>query len=68
MVLFYRELEPFVLYCCTHFCFLPSLGQQNVIDVFDYSAMALSFVLYVFGLYHRRRRLQRVREMAAVQL
>lgn len=44
------------------------IGQQNVIDVFDYSAMALSLVLYVFGLYHRRRRLQRVREMAAVQL
>ncbi|KAK4378679.1 hypothetical protein RND71_000541 [Anisodus tanguticus] len=40
-------------------------GRQNVIDVFDYSAIALSSVLYLVGLYLRRRRFRHVREMAA---
>ncbi|XP_027161190.1 E3 ubiquitin-protein ligase RNF170-like [Coffea eugenioides] len=56
-----------LLYTVSPFDFL-RIGRQNVIDVFDYSAMALSFILYLVGLYLRRRRFQRVREMAAIQL
>nr|GLL23896.1 E3 ubiquitin-protein ligase RNF170-like [Ipomoea trifida] len=42
------------------------IGRQNVIDVFDYSAITFSFVLYLVGLYHRRLLFQNVREMAAI--
>nr|GMC89734.1 E3 ubiquitin-protein ligase RNF170-like [Ipomoea batatas] len=54
-----------LLYTFCPFDFL-RIGRQNVIDVFDYSAIALSFVLYLAGLYLRRRRFQNVREMAAI--
>ncbi|XP_059313586.1 uncharacterized protein LOC132064575 isoform X1 [Lycium ferocissimum] len=53
-----------LLYTLSPFDFL-RIGRQNVIDVFDYSAIALSSVLYLVGLYLRRRRFRHVREMAA---
>ncbi|KAH0733395.1 hypothetical protein KY289_004583 [Solanum tuberosum] len=52
-----------LLYTFSPFDFL-RIGRQNVIDVFDYSAIALSSVLYLVGLYLRRRRFRHVREMA----
>ncbi|KAF3628986.1 putative E3 ubiquitin-protein ligase-like isoform X3 [Capsicum annuum] len=52
-----------LLYTLSPFDFL-RIGRQNVIDVFDYSAIALSSVLYFVGLYLRRRRFRHVREMA----
>ncbi|XP_055816283.1 uncharacterized protein LOC129885854 isoform X2 [Solanum dulcamara] len=52
-----------LLYTLSPFDFL-RIGRQNVIDVFDYSAIALSSVLYLVGLYLRRRRFRHVREMA----
>ncbi|KAK6805312.1 hypothetical protein RDI58_003097 [Solanum bulbocastanum] len=52
-----------LLYTFSPFDFL-RIGRQNVIDVFDYSAIALSSVLYLVGLYLRRRRFHHVREMA----
>ncbi|PHT93947.1 hypothetical protein T459_01829 [Capsicum annuum] len=39
-------------------------GRDNVVDVFDYFAIALSSALCLFGLYLRRRRFRHVREMA----
>ncbi|KAL3538534.1 hypothetical protein ACH5RR_001900 [Cinchona calisaya] len=54
-----------LLYTVSPFDFL-HIGRQNVIDIFDYSAMGLSFILYLVGLYLRRRRFQRVREIAAI--
>ncbi|CAN4110681.1 unnamed protein product [Withania somnifera] len=52
-----------LLYTLSPFDFL-RIGRQNVIDVFDYSAIALSSVLYLVGLYLRRRRFHHIREMA----
>ncbi|XP_009800207.1 uncharacterized protein [Nicotiana sylvestris] len=53
-----------LLYTLSPFDFL-RIGRQNVIDVFDYSAIALSSVFYLVGLYLRRRRFRHVRDMAA---
>ncbi|KAJ8529791.1 hypothetical protein K7X08_036626 [Anisodus acutangulus] len=53
-----------LLHTLSPFDFL-RIGYQNAIDVFDYSAIALSSVLYLVGLYLRRRRFRHVREMAA---
>ncbi|CAK9168282.1 unnamed protein product [Ilex paraguariensis] len=54
------------LYAISPFDFIPT-GYLTIIDVFDYSAMVLSFILYLAGLYLRRRRFQQVRELAAIQ-
>ncbi|KAL2254330.1 UNVERIFIED_CONTAM: hypothetical protein Sindi_0227700 [Sesamum indicum] len=51
-----------ILYSFVPFDFL-RIGRRNIIDVFDYSAFALSFILYLVGLYLRRRRLRNVREL-----
>ncbi|CAN4108116.1 unnamed protein product [Withania somnifera] len=51
-----------LLYTLSPFDFL-RIGRQNVIDVFDYSAIALSSVLYLVGLYLQRRRFRHVTEM-----
>ncbi|XP_028064387.1 uncharacterized protein LOC114267552 [Camellia sinensis] len=39
--------------------------RLDAIDVFDYFAIALIFILYIVGLYCRRQRLQHVRQLAA---
>ncbi|THG16716.1 hypothetical protein TEA_021785 [Camellia sinensis var. sinensis] len=41
------------------------VGRLDAIDVFDYFAIALIFILYIVGLYCRRQRLQHVRQLAA---
>ncbi|KAL0384587.1 UNVERIFIED_CONTAM: hypothetical protein Sradi_2853000 [Sesamum radiatum] len=51
-----------ILYSFIPFDFL-RIGRRNIIDVFDYSAFALSFILYLVGLFLRRRRLRNVREL-----
>lgn len=55
------------LYTLSPFDFLPTGRRVDAIDLFDYSAIALSFTLYLVGLYLRRRRLQNVRQLAAIQ-
>ncbi|GER26747.1 RING/U-box superfamily protein [Striga asiatica] len=55
-----------VLYSLTPFDFL-RIGHRNIIDVFDYSAFALSFVFYLVGAYLRRRRRRNVRELIDLQ-
>ncbi|KAI7992676.1 hypothetical protein LOK49_LG12G00150 [Camellia lanceoleosa] len=40
-------------------------GRLDAIEVFDYFAIALIFILYIVGLYCRRQRLQHVRQLAA---
>ncbi|KAI3445624.1 hypothetical protein Pfo_002289 [Paulownia fortunei] len=55
-----------VLYSFIPFDFL-RIGRRNIIDVFDYSAFALSFILYLVGLYVRRRRLRNIRELVDMQ-
>ncbi|CAK9175693.1 unnamed protein product [Ilex paraguariensis] len=56
-----------ILYMMSPFDFLPT-GRQSVIELFDDTALIIYFILYVAGIYLRRRRLQRVRELAAIQL
>ncbi|KAG8368799.1 hypothetical protein BUALT_Bualt15G0084300 [Buddleja alternifolia] len=55
-----------ILYSMIPFDFL-QIGRRNIVDVFDYSAFALSFILYLVGLYLHRRRLRNVRELAHIQ-
>ncbi|KAL7227888.1 hypothetical protein ACSBR1_022715 [Camellia fascicularis] len=43
--------------------FFPA-GRLDAIDVFNYFAIALIFILYIVGLYYRRQRLQHVRQLA----
>ncbi|KAK3016333.1 hypothetical protein RJ639_007313, partial [Escallonia herrerae] len=49
------------LYTLGPFDFLPT-GRIDAIDFFDLSAISLSFILYVVGLYLRRRRRRQVRQ------
>ncbi|KAM7478859.1 hypothetical protein LguiA_027072 [Lonicera macranthoides] len=55
------------LYTISPFDFLPTGRMMSAIDIFDYSAIALSFILYFVGLYLRRRRLQNARQLAIMQ-
>ncbi|CAA3002979.1 E3 ubiquitin-protein ligase RNF170-like isoform X2 [Olea europaea var. sylvestris] len=55
-----------ILYSFSPFDFL-RIGRWNVIDVFDYSAVALSFIFYLIGLVVQRRRLRNVRELAEIE-
>ncbi|CAL5438890.1 unnamed protein product [Camellia sinensis] len=52
------------LYTVSPVDFFPA-GRLDIIDVFDYFAIALIFILYIVGLYCRRQRLQHVRQLAA---
>ncbi|KAF5803359.1 putative transcription factor C2H2 family [Helianthus annuus] len=51
------------LYTLSPFDFLPRWRYLDAIDLFDCSAIALSFGLYFVGLYSRRRRLRRLRQL-----
>ncbi|KAL2477549.1 RING/U-box superfamily protein [Forsythia ovata] len=55
-----------ILYSFSPFDFL-RIGRWNVIDVFDYSAFALSFIFYLVGLVVQRRRVRNVRELAEIE-
>ncbi|CAI9765319.1 unnamed protein product [Fraxinus pennsylvanica] len=55
-----------ILYSFSPFDFL-RIGRWNVIDVFDNSAVALSFIFYLVGLVVQRRRLRNVRELADIE-
>lgn len=52
------------LYTLSPFDFLPRWRYLDAIDLFDCSAIALSFSLYFVGLYSRRRRLRHLRQLA----
>ncbi|XP_071698177.1 uncharacterized protein [Rutidosis leptorrhynchoides] len=54
------------LYTLSPFDFLPRWRYLDAIDLFDCSAIALSFSLYFVGLYTRRRRLRHLRQLAPV--
>ncbi|XP_076881307.1 uncharacterized protein LOC143529380 [Bidens hawaiensis] len=56
------------LYTLSPFDFLPRWRYLDAIDLFDCSAIALSFSLYFVGLYSRRRRLRRLRQLAPAPL
>ncbi|XP_076933273.1 uncharacterized protein LOC143599122 [Bidens hawaiensis] len=56
------------LYTLSPFDFLPRWRYLDAIDLFDCSAIALSFSFYFVGLYLRRRRLRRLRQLAPVPL
>ncbi|XP_059653513.1 uncharacterized protein LOC132300459 isoform X2 [Cornus florida] len=43
------------------------IGSRNAVDFFDSCAYALVFILYLVGLCRRRRRVQHVRQLAAIQ-
>ncbi|KAK6156987.1 hypothetical protein DH2020_011235 [Rehmannia glutinosa] len=66
-----HELRVLALFLGVLYSFIPldflRIGHRNIIDVFDYSAFALSFVLYLAGLYLRRRRLRNIRELVEMQ-
>ncbi|KAL1539182.1 RING-type E3 ubiquitin transferase [Salvia divinorum] len=51
-----------LLYSFVPFDFL-RIGRGNIIDLFDYSAFALSFILYLVGLYLRWKRERNIREL-----
>ncbi|XP_073308889.1 uncharacterized protein [Primulina huaijiensis] len=55
-----------IVYSFGPFDFL-HIGRRHIIDVFDYSAFALSFIFYLVGLYLRRQRVRNVRELAGIQ-
>ncbi|KAK1434437.1 hypothetical protein QVD17_00179 [Tagetes erecta] len=54
------------LYTLSPFDFLPRFRYLDAIDLFDCSAIAISFSLYFVGLYSRRRRLRRLRQVAPI--
>ncbi|XP_047963039.1 E3 ubiquitin-protein ligase RNF170-like isoform X2 [Salvia hispanica] len=49
-----------LIYSFAPFDFL-RIGRGNIIDLFDYSAFALSFILYLVGLYLRWKRERNIR-------
>ncbi|KAG6396382.1 hypothetical protein SASPL_142530 [Salvia splendens] len=49
-----------LIYSFSPFDFL-RIGRGNIIDLFDYSAFALSFILYLVGLYLRWKRERNIR-------
>ncbi|KAG6398670.1 hypothetical protein SASPL_140137 [Salvia splendens] len=51
-----------LIYSFAPFDFL-RIGRGNIIDLFDYSAFALSFILYLVGLYLRWKRERNIREL-----
>ncbi|XP_057812343.1 uncharacterized protein LOC131026494 [Salvia miltiorrhiza] len=51
-----------IIYSFVPFDFL-RIGRANIIDLFDYSAFALSFTLYLVGLYLRWKRERNIREL-----
>ncbi|KAL8520933.1 hypothetical protein ACS0TY_011472 [Phlomoides rotata] len=62
-----QEMRAIALFLGILYSFIPldflQIGRRNIIDVFDYSAFALSFILYLVGLYLRRRRERNIREL-----
>ncbi|KAK9070663.1 hypothetical protein SSX86_011065 [Deinandra increscens subsp. villosa] len=52
------------IYTLSPLDFLPRWRYLDAIDLFDYSAIAVSFGLYFIGLYSRRRRLRHLRQLA----
>ncbi|GMJ05606.1 hypothetical protein like AT4G33940 [Hibiscus trionum] len=56
-----------IIYQATPFDFIPT-GGLGIGRVFDCSAMVLVLILRLVGIYRRRRLMQRVRRLAAVEL
>ncbi|KAK8527847.1 hypothetical protein V6N13_085656 [Hibiscus sabdariffa] len=56
-----------IIYQATRFDFIPT-GGLGIGRVFDFSAMALVLILRLVGIYRRRRLMQRVRRLAAMEL
>ncbi|KAL6517735.1 hypothetical protein OROMI_033436 [Orobanche minor] len=66
-----REMRVVALFFGVMYSFIPfdflRIGHRNIRVVFDYSAVALSFILYLVGLYLRRRRRRNVRQLVDMQ-
>ncbi|KAL4272906.1 hypothetical protein GQ457_13G007400 [Hibiscus cannabinus] len=56
-----------IIYRATPFDFIPT-GGLGISRVFDCSAIALVLILRLVGMYRRRRLMQRVRRLAAMEL
>ncbi|MBA0573038.1 hypothetical protein Golob_000333, partial [Gossypium lobatum] len=56
-----------IIYRATPFDFLPT-GGVGIGRVFDFSAITLVLILRLVGIYRRRRLMQRVRQVATVEL
>ncbi|GMI96007.1 hypothetical protein like AT4G33940 [Hibiscus trionum] len=56
-----------IIYRATPFDFIPT-GALGISRVFDCSTIALVLILRLVGIYQRRRLMQRVRRLAAMEL
>lgn len=63
-----RLIAMFLGVLCSFFPFdFLRIGRHNIINMLDYCAFALSFLLYMVGLYIRWKRRRNVRELVGLE-